>query len=191
MSRKGKKIFLDDFKENYSNKIDTNEVLSNLGIEKDNKRIILRWKKLSYSFMISTIVLFIGLISVVVVGQYWNRDEGVQGYEDIVTEEFEEYVYEENLRVLNNYNVYIMLTNKSKIYIFKFDCNNDATKNTYLFIYKSEFNYDEVKIKINDNIQNLSNNSFGILCECDINDKNPITFSIEINGEIKEYSIAK
>lgn len=182
MKKKVKDFFLEDFEKNYKYKPNKEEILANIEEETDfNKEVysLLRWKKLSITLMTCMLVIILGLGIISIVQSHPDEKK-----DNVITCEFKEYmnsygdmqVLLEEINIRNDYNMYIYkVVNSSKI-------DNNTS---YLYLFKNEYDDQIVILVINNNKQQLFNNSYGILAQ----NTDQVSFSIETNDQKYEYKI--
>lgn len=186
MKKRNKKIFIDDFNNTYAYKIDKDKIFNELGIErKQEETCPIVFKILSKVFISISIALSCLLMVIVGVPIY---KVVVHNEYEIMTEEFKDYIDEYIDR--NNGQVYFEASIEDKIDICIYvGYSSNTAEYYYFYIIKCDCKIKNYKLIIDKEIE-VSNNSYGILSiktEKDL--KEPIVFSIEIDGKITEFKI--
>lgn len=194
MRKKVEQQFINEFEETYDFKVDMSKLdLSNLTVKNASNNIkqykkIRLYKRLNvcFSAIIVLLVCSIGIIC----GVY---DKFVKDLDnEIVTEEFKEYIIDREETLINEYICELNPLNHVSCYIFK---SKSVKENTlinfnYYYLFKLENNDVDVSIFLPTE-QKVRNNSFGFITSQEEGKPLKITIKIQINGEFTQYEIEK
>ncbi len=183
MKNKIKKYIEDDFNKSYKCNVDVNKIIQNANIQIQEEPIKKKSFILKPIYQIVMICVLVLVMSFTIV--YINLDNKS---DDILTCEFKKYMKSYEVKYTEEYDYSIKVGKDLKIYIFKcYNLKND--NNDYLFyIFKSKQEISNCYIIIDNDKTSVIQDSFGLLKIIDENtiDKS-IKFSVEINGEIKDF----
>lgn len=194
MRKKVEQQFINEFEETYDFKVDMSKLdLSNLTVKNASNNIkqykkIRLYKRLNVCFS-AIIVLLVCSIGIMcgVYDKYTNKME-----EEILTEEFKEYIIDREEALINEYICELNPINYVSCYILKSKLNQetDVDQYSYYYLFKIESNDDDVSIFLPTE-QKVRNNSFGFITSQEEGKPLKITIKIQINGEITQYEIEK
>lgn len=194
MRKKVEQQFINEFEETYDFKVDMSKLdLSNLTVKNASNNIkqykkIRLYKRLNVCFS-AIIVLLVCSIGIIcgLRGDYKDKTE-----EEILTEEFKEYINSKGETYFENPICAFKPSNYITCYIFKsvnLEKENITIRN-YYYLFKLENNDNDVSIFLPTE-QKVRNNSFGFITSQEEGKPLKITIKIQINGEITQYEIEK
>lgn len=194
MRKKVEQQFINEFEETYDFKVDMSKLdLSNLTVKNASNNIkqynkIRLYKRLNVCFS-AIIVLLVCCIGIMcgLHGDFKDKKE-----EEILTEEFKEYIIDREETLINEYICELNPLNYVSCYILKSILNQetDVFQYSYYYLFKIENNDNDVSIFLPTE-QKVRNNSFGFITSQEEGKPLKITIKIQINGEITQYEIEK
>jgi len=189
MSKKVKNKIMEDFNKTYSIKIDREKIYNSIPIKEnteDSFQTVLYLKRLCrrISLIASVIIIcLIGVIGYIAIETHYGDEN------NIVTDEFEEYMNQYSSKGKSILYSQIQLDTDVNIYFYKLT-NIEKNKEYYFYIFNDKFKLKTYNLTFNNNIIALNNKSYGLLCEFIVDDPNKdISFTIESNNIIKQYKI--
>ena len=188
MKKNIKKLFKEDFRKSYSCNYNKEEVMLNFVVKEKNKGLIHTTKrKLILQYCL------IGLLGIVIGISIYHFKDSFNGNNDVITEEFREYLKEQGYRSTIEKEQYLITIEKKidvYIYVINLEKNSDSKYYSYYFLIKVD-NDESYRLNAYGNTYQIKNDSFGILKE-NYGDQSSdfIEFSIEVDGQIKKYVLS-
>lgn len=179
------KTFKEDFNKSYNVHYNKEELHEQFQPRQKHDVFYQKRLKTIFNYAIVCIIglLIGGVVSFgITIGEYYNKKE-------FFSKEFEKFVESNNLKVSENDLLFnIKITIDSKITIYK--AVYEQTKEVYYYYYiNSTESLSNAYIVTEDKTIDIKENSYGLLMIK--NDENqPISFSIENNGDIKTYNFS-
>lgn len=194
MRKKVEQQFINEFEETYDFKVDMSKLdLSNLTV-KNASNNIKQYKKIRLYKILNVCFFAIIVLLVCSIGIMCGMfDKFVKDLDnEIVTEEFKEYIIDREEALINEYICELNPINYVSCYIFKSKSfkENTLINYNYYYLFKIENNDVDVSIFLPTE-QKVRNNSFGFITSQEEGKPLKITIKIQINGEITQYEIEK